>query len=71
MSISKSASTAIAPNVLPPSAFPTAALAQSAPQIIENRYIDDDKLLEICKERFGTGNYKLKETLELCEIRYL
>lgn len=60
MSIFKKVSAAMAPNVLPPSAFPTSALAQSAPQIIENRYIDDEKLLEICKERFGTGNYKLK-----------
>lgn len=31
-----------------------------SPQIIEDRYIDDDKLLEICEERFGLGNYQLK-----------
>jgi hypothetical protein len=29
-------------------------------QIIEDRYIDDMKLLEHCKQRFGIGNYRLK-----------
>ena len=29
-------------------------------QIIEDRYIDDGKLLEYCKQRFGIGNYRLK-----------
>ena len=38
-----------------------------SPQIIEDRYIDDDKLLEICKEKFGLGNYHLmvRSTLTL------
>ncbi|KAF2625279.1 hypothetical protein BU25DRAFT_460399 [Macroventuria anomochaeta] len=73
--------------VLPPSVFPTAAPMHSPPQVIENRYIDDDKLVEICKERFGAGNYRLKfklrkwylsapcwlddETIEQCEMEYL
>lgn len=60
MPIFKKATTAMAPQMLPPSMFPTSGLALSSPQIIENRYIDDDKLLGICKERFGTGNYKLR-----------
>jgi hypothetical protein len=29
-------------------------------QIIEDRYIDEDKLLELCSHKFGTGNYKLR-----------
>lgn len=29
-------------------------------QIIENRYIDHEKLLKICEQRFGLGNYRLK-----------
>lgn len=48
------------PTSLPPSAFPPTTAPHCSPQIIENRYIDDDKLLEICKERFGKGNYKLR-----------
>lgn len=49
-----------------------AALSRSSPksvaeftdppkvQIIEDRYIDEDKLLEICKQRFAPGTYKLR-----------
>jgi hypothetical protein len=29
-------------------------------QVIEDRYIDDVKLLEYCKQRFGIGNYRLR-----------
>jgi hypothetical protein len=29
-------------------------------QIIEDRYIDEDKLLELCSHKFGPGNYKLR-----------
>jgi hypothetical protein len=32
-------------------------------QIIENRYIDEDKLLGICMNKFGPGNYKLRVSL--------
>ncbi|UPX17083.1 uncharacterized protein EKO05_0007459 [Ascochyta rabiei] len=72
--------------MMPLPKFSTAAPMYPSAQIIEDRYIDDEKLLEICKERFGWGNYKLKykfnrwylqapcwldeETLELCEIQY-
>ncbi|CAO2658702.1 Nn.00g064250.m01.CDS01 [Neocucurbitaria sp. VM-36] len=31
----------------------------SRPQIIEDRYIDEDKLLQVCKQRFAPGTYKL------------
>ncbi|KAF3034084.1 hypothetical protein E8E12_005624 [Didymella heteroderae] len=66
--------------------FSAAAPAYPSPQIIEDRYIDDKKLLQVCRERFGIGGYKLKfkhntwflqapcwldeVTLELCEIDY-
>ncbi|KAF2797931.1 hypothetical protein K505DRAFT_357980 [Melanomma pulvis-pyrius CBS 109.77] len=29
-------------------------------QIIEDRYINEDKLLELCKDKFGLGNYRLR-----------
>jgi hypothetical protein len=29
-------------------------------QVIEDRYIDEDKLLEVCEQRFGIDNYRLK-----------
>ena len=40
--------------------FSAAAPAYPSPQIIEDRYIDDKKLLQVCRERFGIGGYKLK-----------
>ena len=51
--------------VLPAKMMPLSKPSMSAPtgrspQIIEDRYIDDDKLLQICRERFGVGNYHLK-----------
>lgn len=30
-----------------------------SPQIISDRYIDDDKLLELCSQRFPSGSYRL------------
>ena len=50
-----------------PSRFPTATPQQPSLQIIENRYIDDEKLLEICKMKFGAGNYKLKVMRRMAE----
>jgi hypothetical protein len=32
----------------------------SSPQVIEDRYIDENKLLDICKQKFGAGNYRLR-----------
>ncbi|KAF2692087.1 hypothetical protein K458DRAFT_411760 [Lentithecium fluviatile CBS 122367] len=32
-------------------------------QIIEDRYIDDRKLVKICLQRFGPGNYSLEYKL--------
>lgn len=40
------------PHLKPPSRPPP-------PQIIEDRYIDDDKLLELCSKRFPSGSYRL------------
>ncbi|ORY12264.1 hypothetical protein BCR34DRAFT_600818 [Clohesyomyces aquaticus] len=31
--------------------------------IIEDRYIDEEKLLDLCRARFGAGNYRLRWTL--------
>ncbi|KAJ4316349.1 hypothetical protein N0V94_005487 [Neodidymelliopsis sp. IMI 364377] len=71
-----------------PPLFESSSVASMYPslQIIEDRYIDDCKLLNICRERFGQGNYRLKykfnkwylrapscldeETIELCEIQF-
>ncbi|KAF1960377.1 hypothetical protein CC80DRAFT_292757 [Byssothecium circinans] len=33
---------------------------ESPVQIIDNRYIDHDKLIEYCKQRFGLGKYELR-----------
>jgi hypothetical protein len=38
----------------------SAAPMHPSPQMIEDRYIDDRKLLQVCRERFGVGGYKLK-----------
>jgi hypothetical protein len=45
-----------------PPLFESPSVASMYPslQIIEDRYIDDCKLLKICRERFGQGNYRLK-----------
>jgi hypothetical protein len=40
--------------------FSAAAPAYRSPQMIEDRYIDDKKLLQVCREKFGVGGYKLK-----------
>ncbi|KAF2635942.1 hypothetical protein P280DRAFT_473566 [Massarina eburnea CBS 473.64] len=57
----------LSPPMTPPPAYTASAqqsqLLPATPkelQIIENRYIDHDKLLEFCKERFGLGNYQLR-----------
>jgi hypothetical protein len=39
---------------------PPAQCPSKVSQIIEDRYIDEDKLLDICKQRFGLGNYRLR-----------
>jgi hypothetical protein len=44
-----------APAMKPPAQHPS-----KVSQIIEDRYIDEDKLLDICKQRFGLGNYRLR-----------
>ncbi|KAF2623991.1 hypothetical protein BU25DRAFT_461491 [Macroventuria anomochaeta] len=38
---------------------PAPAPRSPSPQIIEDRYIDDDKLLELCSKRFPLGSYRL------------
>lgn len=40
-------------------------------QIIENRYIDEDKLLDVCMHKFGLGNYKLRVGLPSLLIEVL
>jgi hypothetical protein len=40
-------------------------------QIIENRYIDEDKLLDVCMNKFGPGNYKLRVGLPSLLIEVL
>lgn len=47
-------------NMVPPSKYSAKAPMYPSPQVIEDRYIDDEKLWEICKEKFGPDNYKLK-----------
>lgn len=55
----ESAVAAMSANMMPLSKLPAGDPAYSSPQIIEDRYIDDQKLLAVCKEKFGS-NYKLK-----------
>jgi hypothetical protein len=40
--------------------FQAPSTVRQAEQIIEDRYIDEMKLLEFCKQRFGLGNYRLR-----------
>jgi hypothetical protein len=39
--------------------FPSSKMKKIS-QIIENRYIDEDKLLDVCMHKFGLGNYRLR-----------
>jgi hypothetical protein len=54
-----------------PSAHPPPS--SSSLQVIEDRYIDEDKLLNICKQKFGAGNYQLRvsELLRFLQWLYL
>jgi hypothetical protein len=52
-------------SMMPLPKSPATAPMYPSPQIIEDRYIDDEKLLQICKERFGLGNYGLKVAVPL------
>ena len=71
---------------LPPSGLLSAAQMHSSLQVIPNRYLDDEKLIEILKQRFGSAyrlRYKCRnwylsapawlddETLQSCEMKYL
>lgn len=38
--------------------FPSSEMKKIS-QIIENRYIDEEKLLDVCMHKFGLGNYRL------------
>ena len=46
-------------NMIPLSKLSAGDSTYPSPQIIEDRYIDDQKLLAVCREKFGS-NYKLK-----------
>jgi hypothetical protein len=52
-----------------PSAHPPPR--SSSLQVIEDRYIDEDKLLNICKQKFGAGNYHLRVSELLKFLRQL
>jgi hypothetical protein len=43
----------------------------SSLQVIEDRYIDEDKLLNICKQKFGAGNYHLRVSKLLGFLQWL
>jgi hypothetical protein len=52
-----------------PSAHPPPS--SSSLQVIEDRYIDEDKLLNICKQKFGAGNYHLRVSKLLGFMQWL
>lgn len=53
----------------PSSEQPAAPPRIPSPQIIEDRYIDDDKLLELCSQRFPPESYTLSVWTSLILIR--